>query len=397
MPRLDMTRQYAKPPWLIVAVAMIAALYGWTIFLTTFHYPGLIGPNYNTPGTDYMVFHGGIRTALAGDWPLLFDADRFTDFLNRQYHARLAFSLTYRPWVYPPSFLVLLLPFAPFAFLPSYLLFQFVTAAALAISLRAGSVRPAQTSLLAVAALIAPAASVNVLWGQGAFLTAAILIGGTRLLLGRHGILAGILFGLLSVKPQHALLIPVMLIALRAWPAILAACCTSLALAASSALIFGLEPWRLWMTTATNFVRNVPNWDNSIHTCAVLLGASPTLANIVMLAAYFAAAALVYWAFRRPAAVPLQLAILLAASNIAAPHTGPYDTMLLVLAAGLVLSDETWPKQPLAWTLGLVLWLLPFLGQPLISPVARLTPLLIAVLLVWLCRLLATMRRHITI
>ena len=71
--------------------------------------------------------------------------------------------------------------------------------------------------------------------------------------------------------------------------------------------------------------------------------------------------------------------------------------MLLVLAAGLVLSDETWPKQPLAWTLGLVLWLLPFLGQPLISPVARLAPLLIAVLLVWLCRLLASVRKQVTI
>ena len=312
---------------------LLASLYAWTIFATSFHHPGAIGPNYNTPGTDYMVFHAGVRTALRRDWALLFDADRFTAFLNAQYHARLTLPLAYRPFVYPPSFLILLLPFAAPGFLGSYLLFQATTAAGLAAALCAGATRRLPALALAAAALASPAASVNMLWGQGAFLTAALLVGGTRLL-ARHPIASGLVLGLLSVKPQHALLVPVMLLALRAWPTLLAAAASAAALAASSVVLFGTEPWRLWATAARHMAGDVPLWDNSVHTCAILLGARPLLANALMAAAWIGGALAVYASNRgvRPAAI--RLAILLAASNLAAPHTGPYDTLLLVIAAG---------------------------------------------------------------
>ncbi len=375
--------QLPRPPAIILIAMLLSALYGWAIFVTTFRYPGLIGPNYNTPGTDYMVFHGGIATALRGDWRLLFDPDRFTAYLNTRYHDRLDFPLTYRPWVYPPSFLPLLLPFAPLGFLASYLVYQIATACGLVAAICTRAHRPRASWALAACALAAPAASVNVLWGQGAFLTAALLIGGTRLLQ-RHQILAGVLFGLMSVKPQHALLVPVMLLALRAWPALMAAALTSLGLAILSVAIFGTESWRLWAETARRFAADVPLWDSSLHTCAVLLGAGAGLANIVMAAALAGMAVVVYRAFRSNRSPRIRLAILLAAANIAAPHTGPYDTLLLVLAAGLILADSRIVRPMLVWTLGIAVWLLPLFGQPLVSPIARFAPLLTIGLLAWI-------------
>ena len=239
--------------------------------------------------------------------------------------------------------------------------------------------------LLAAAALLSPAASVNMLWGQSAFLTAAVLIGGTRLLPGRP-ITAGIVLGVLSVKPQHALLVPVMLLALRAWPAMLSAICSAAVLALASVLLFGTTPWLLWQEAARHVSGDQLLWDNSVHTCAILLGAAPTFANALTIAAWMGGAAAVYVAFLTKQPPHTALAVLLAASNLAAPHTGPYDTLLLLVAAG-ILVIQVRPHPPLLiWILCLTVWMLPYYGQPLISPVARLAPLLTVVLIVGLWR-----------
>jgi alpha-1,2-mannosyltransferase len=384
MTTYPMTPRIIRAPMAIVIIAFIASLYAWAIFATTFNHPGLIGPDYDTPGTDYMVLHGGIATAFRHDFALLFDATRFTNFLNTTYQAFLAYPLQYRPWIYPPSFLILLLPFAPFGFLTSYLLFQGVTAAMLAAALCIGAPRGRATALLAACVLFSPAASVNVLWGQGAFLTCSLLVAGTRLL-PRHGILAGIAFGLLSIKPQHALLVPVMVFALGNWRAALSACLTAMALAAASAALFGGIIWLDWLQA----IRHFPpvDWDSSLQTCALLLGLPRLAVTILMVLALIGGSALVFLAFRKPVQPDVRLAILLAAGNLAAPHTGPYDTLMLVIAVGLALRTHATAETSLAWTLGLCIWLLPLLSQPLHSPIARGGPLLTVLLLAWLFRM----------
>ena len=109
----------------------IASLYGFAVLGSTAFKPGFIGLNHIAPGTDWAVFWGAIRAMLDGNLPLLMDGDRFTAFLNDQLRDWLSVPLAYRPWFYPPSFLVLLLPFAPLGFVGSYVAFQLVTAAAL--------------------------------------------------------------------------------------------------------------------------------------------------------------------------------------------------------------------------------------------------------------------------
>src|SRR3546814_15628180 len=62
-------------------------------------------------------------------------------------------------------------------------------------------------TILVLALLLAPASYINISGGQNGFLTGALLIGGLRLL-GPKPILAGICFGLLTVKPQLGILLP---------------------------------------------------------------------------------------------------------------------------------------------------------------------------------------------
>jgi hypothetical protein len=379
------SRSRLMPPKIIQIPVILSALYGWLIFATSFNHPGAIGPDYNTPGTDFMVFHGGIATALKHDLRLLFDADGFTNYLNQRYHDRLTTPLAFRPWIYPPSFLLLLLPIATLPFLPALLLFQAVTAGLLACALCAGRGRWPGAGWLAALVLLSPAASVTVLWGQAAFLTCALLVAGFRLL-PRHGVLAGMVLGLLSVKPQHALLVPFALVALRAWPTLLAAALTAMVLVALSAAVFGADIWRDWLAAAGHFATIDVVWDSSLHTCLMFLGASRPVIFMAELVALAGGAVLVYVVFRRERSEPVRLAVVLAAGNLAAPHTGPYDTMMLLLAGGLVLLDPRRIQPLLAWTLGLCLWMLPFIGQPLMSPPARLAPLLTLALIVWLVR-----------
>ncbi|HEY2132320.1 MAG TPA: glycosyltransferase family 87 protein [Acetobacteraceae bacterium] len=126
-----------------------------------------------------------------------------------------------------------------------------VTLAAAVAALAAGA-RGARDRAFQIGAMIlCPAAAVTATQGQNALLTAALLIGGFRLLPGRP-ILAGALLGLLTIKPQFWLLAPVALIAARHWRALGAAVATSLLLAGASAAVFGLDVWCIWIETAAN-------------------------------------------------------------------------------------------------------------------------------------------------
>jgi hypothetical protein len=69
-------------------------------------------------------------------------------------------------------------------------------------------------ALWALGLALSPAASVNVIAGQNAFLTLALLLGDMGLL-GRSDFVAGLILGLLSFMPQFAIMVAVALLAAR--------------------------------------------------------------------------------------------------------------------------------------------------------------------------------------
>jgi alpha-1,2-mannosyltransferase len=373
-------------PWLVFAApAAAAAAYGWLVFAATFAHPGAIGPNYNADGTDWMVYHGAVQSYFDEKLATIFDGDRFTAFLNQRYGAYLSESLPFRPWVYPPSYLLLLLPFGWLGFAASFAAFQIVTAAALAAAVVVGAGEEDRAwRAIAVCALACPAASINAVDGQNAFLSAAILVAGLRLLDARPA-LAGMALGLLTVKPQFALLAPLALIACRAWRALLGAAASASLMVLASAILFGWSAWVTWLhLTAANliwpdakWIEYGRMWGNSVWTCATVLGAPAFVATLLQLAFSVGAAAAVCIAFRHR--MTCRAPILLAATVLAAPHWSPYDAVLLTLAGAWWLAlkpgaaRQTWP-----WILMLALWLIPVLSPPLLTPAGRLAPLLIA-------------------
>jgi alpha-1,2-mannosyltransferase len=373
------------PPAVILVAAAIAALYGWAVVASTPAHPGSIGLNLNALGTDWMVFYGAVQWFFDGNLGPVFDGERFTSYLNLTFSGWLSEPISFRPWVYPPSYLLVMLPFGTLSFAASYLAFQLVSAALLAGALWFGADRPDARALVIAAVLLGPAAAINVGMGQNAFLSAALLVGGLRMLR-THPALGGAILGLLTVKPQFWLLVAVALAASREWRALSWSVLAAAALALASAAVFGIDSWRHWLDLVHGsyadpqgkWVELGRMWGDSIYACLVSAGASQTVANAAQAAGSLLGIGLVYRAFRLPLTRDQKIAVLLAGTILAAPHSSLADTVLLASAAALWISKAAENGAPPAtWALALAIWLVPLVNPPVVSPPGRLTPLLV--------------------
>ena len=289
---------------LIAAVCGVAGLYGWAIFFTTFSHDGSIGPRYNGPGTDWMVFYAAARAFFDGNLALIFDGTRFTAQQNQMFAGWLSGQLPFHPWLYPPHFLLLALPFGLLPFGASYALFMGATAAALMATIWLYA-SPDRRWLYLASLLLCPASSITVIAGQNAFLTAALLVGGFALLR-RNPILAGALLGIATFKPTLWLMVPVALIAARQWRALAAAAAMAGLLALASLAVFGVDMWRQWLAMAisppadfySQWLESGRSWGLSVYTCAWVMGASHGVATLAQAVATLGAAAVVYVTFR---------------------------------------------------------------------------------------------------
>jgi hypothetical protein len=335
-------------------------------------------------GSDWMVFYTAVRAYFDGHLAVIFDPGRFQAALSARFSGWLSAHLPPHPWVYPPTFLLLFLPFGLLPANASVASFELASFAAAAAAARLYASDDARRTLLLGSLLLNPATPFNVMVGQNAFWTGALLLGGLGLL-ARAPVLAGLLLGIVTAKPQLFLMVPVALIAARNWRALASAGVTTLTLALASLSVFGLEPWRAWLELAAGRGAAYAAWlapgrllGQSVFAVSMLLGASSTLANLLQAAAAATAAACVYSGFRRDAPGELKIALLLAATMAAAPQVSASDAVLLGLAASLFLSGlPTAGPRGLYAAAAALLWISPLFNPPALITAGLATPLLI--------------------
>lgn len=369
----------------ILTIAVLAALYGWAVLVTTPTHPGSIGFNLNALGTDWMVFYSGVQWFFDGNLAALFDGDRFTAYLNSNFSDWLSAPVSFRPWVYPPTYLLVMLPFGALPFTASYVAFQLASAVLFAAALYFYADRPNARVLVIAAALLGPAAAINAAMGQNAFLTAALLVGGFRVLRTCPA-LGGAILGILTIKPHFWLLVPVALAAEREWKALSWSILSAVGLALASVAVFGVDSWLRWLDLALGSYADAHGkwvelgrmWGESIYACLISAGAPESLANGAQIAGILVGIGLVYGAFRQSLPNDQKIAILLAVTILAAPHSSLADTVLLAAAAALWCEEAVQHGQPLAkWVSAFAIWLAPLFNPPLVSAPGRFTPLLI--------------------
>lgn len=233
------------------------------------------------------------------------------------------------PFPYPPSFLLILWPLGFLSYLSAYALW---IAATFGFYVWAMAERSARTVTTAIA-ILAPTSTIMLVAGQSGFLAGALAIGGLRLIRTRP-ILGGVLLGLLSYKPQLWLLVPVALIAARAWRSIAAIVLTIAALVALTSMAFGWSIWPAWLASLPAYSRDFDAGAMRYHLMPTLtanlqmLGVSLSAARLVQLALAAGVASLI-WRIFRPGATPQAANALLAGTFLATPHAFVYDLPML--------------------------------------------------------------------
>lgn len=369
----------------IIGLCGVFGLAAWVFYLRAF--AGVFGE-------DWMVYDTAIRAYFGGQLGLLYDGERLTALLNEQLGAWLAHPLPLHPWLYPPTYLLLLLPFGLLPFAPAGMLFLALGFLALVAAGFAFARGGAARGLLAASFLLSPATAITVCLGQNTFLTAALMLGGFAAL-PRRPVVAGMLLGVLAYKPQLCLMVPVALLALGDWRAIAAAALTFGGMALLSIAVFGVAPWHDWFVLLTTPSALFEQWQRiarlngqSIYAEAVLLGASPFVANLVQAVAALIAAATVWWCHRRPMTQDLRLAVLLAATVLAAPHLIDYDALLLGIAATLLVLRAVEDGFRFGDAILVVLvWTSPLANPPSVFALGFATPVLVLLFIA------ATLRR----
>jgi hypothetical protein len=338
--------------WLGVAAGLLIP------FFMSFH--GLVDWSGNLIGRDFVNMWTGAHAVVRGAIDRLFELNSYQAFQAEVF----GFRILPHNWSYPPHLLPFLVPLALLPYAAALIVWSAVGLALYLFACARGASR-----LEVIALALAPASVINLLTGQNGFFTAALLWSGF-VLLDRRPIVAGIAFGFLSLKPQVALLLPLILLLDRRWVTIAAAAATAACLIAFAALAFGVEPFIAFVTKAMPYqaalfagspyelfgTRMIP----TAFMNARLAGADITTAWMLQVPVSLFGIALVVWTARRTDEPLLRYAGLVTGTFLASPYLLVYDmTMFGPVILGL------WPRVkdrlPAQALIG-ALWSLPAVG-----------------------------------
>ncbi|HEY1879524.1 MAG TPA: glycosyltransferase family 87 protein [Caulobacteraceae bacterium] len=280
------------------------------------------------PGADFIIFYGVSKLTLAGQAlgayapHLLLAAERAIFPASRGVFV----------WTYPPPFQLVV---TPLSLVPYGWALAGWTAAGLAIYLivvkrAAGGARAALLPALAF-----PGVFMNATQGQTGFLLTG-LMGGGLLLIKRRPWFAGVLLGLLAVKPQFGLLLPLVCLAGGRWQTAAAGAGTALAVSAVATLAFGAPAWIGFLKAAAlsgDYLAAgaLPvEKDPSVFAALILLGA-PVLWALVIHLIQAAVAVILAWPMWRRGPADMAAAAAILATLIALPYLFDYDLALLAV------------------------------------------------------------------
>ena len=279
-------------------------------------------------GTDFLSFWTTGR--MLHDHANVYDVAAHTAAQRAFYAADNA----YTAFFYPPTFLPFCWPLGLLGYFPALALWLTATGTAYLFAVRQWLRRAGLAQPLFVMFAAFPPVLITITHGQTSFLVAALLGLGALLVPGRPW-LAGLLFGLATIKPQFGLLVPAALLLTREWRAIGGAVLGAGLLGVVSTLAFGSQVWADWFHIgaaaqgamdqgAVGYAKM-----QSLLAAAMLLGAPGGMAYALQGALTLAVIGAVGWAsWGRRFDLPLA-ALMLAGAPLATPFVLDYDMALL--------------------------------------------------------------------
>lgn len=279
-------------------------------------------------GSDFVAFWAAARLALDGDPAAAYSSEKLYPVETQAIGAKIP---PFR-WNYPPTFQLLVLPLGFLPYLAAAATWMGLTLMGYLKVLRSLAPNPLTPWLF----LAFPPAVNNLFYGQNGFLS-ALLVGGGLLLLEDSPWLGGFLLGLLTYKPQLAVLIPVALLAGRRWRALGGAAVAAAGLALASLVLLGPGVWSAFfnnLSQAAGPISDVSWWQKmpTVFAAAISLGAGVPLAAVLQGAVALVAIIPVVWLWAKGAGLPHRGAILALGTFLVTPYALEYDLAVLGLA-----------------------------------------------------------------
>ena len=330
--------------------------------------------------TDFSQFWTSAWIIRDGATPMLFDMNVQAAFTKRLILEAATTdtgrSLVFRdPYFYPPPLALLfvsltILPL-PWAFATWSIVSLLLFATAVALPLRSHPLR----GTLAAAMLSYLGVIMTLREGQmNALLPLSLTLSMLALSRGQP-FLGGVLIGLLWLKPQYAVLLPLVFLFKRRWRELGGMMVTGLALASLSFAMLGTSG----MIAYFEVLRGVGRFHPSLYTWqevminwrALIMGLAPdlpeTAGSALMLTAGAATGLLTLLAWRgdwdpESPIFPIQLLVTVLATIIATPHSHFYGTVLALAPVAAMMSRPVAPVlRPWIWYLLGLGYLLPLL------------------------------------
>ncbi|TDQ92393.1 glycosyltransferase family 87 protein [Paraburkholderia silvatlantica] len=291
-------------------------------------------PNVSPPGWDFAVFWSASWLALHGPAASVFDTaliERIALPLQNMLPTPFV-----TPWTYPPTFLLVMLPAALLPFHVSC--FVYVSAGIVFAYQVCARILPAvRNSGWWLPVVAFPAVWVAAGAGQNSFLTFG-LMGLGLIVLDRRPWLAGVFFGLLAIKPQLGLVIPVALLFGRHWRAFVSASLTVGVFCSLAGLVLGFDTFVRFAQALPAFSQFVveysDRWPRGILT---VFGAArhfgvavPSAYGLHAVVAALAASA-VAWLWATRASFELRASVLVLSTLLVPTYVMPYDLLWLGL------------------------------------------------------------------
>jgi len=322
----------------------------WPTTLVAALFSGIIGATCwimltDPKAVDFLSFWAAGKMVVdgAGDQIYLLEAHRAVE-------RTAVATVGLLPFPYPPPFALFV---SPFGLLPYGLAFTAWT-----VTFGTLYVCAARTWMPGRLALAQPAVLANGFIGQNAFLTSAVFLGGLRIL-GTRPMIGGAVLGLLVIKPQLALALPIAMLASRNWRAIAGG-----ALSASGILLVGLAAFGPasyaaffeMLSVYAGFV-SAGRWPwkeiASIYAFLRYFGVAAAIAMAIHVSVAAIAGAMVWQSWRKGFAG--KEAIAAGATLLIPPYLLTYDGVLLGLPVAWLLLTLSRPGVgALVWALSLL-------------------------------------------
>ncbi|MDZ7626814.1 MAG: glycosyltransferase family 87 protein [Parvularculaceae bacterium] len=308
-------------------------------------------------GGDFIVFQHAAERTRDDDLGAIYEMKNLKAELQARYPGRGEMNFG---WMYPPTMFLLVAPFGDHPYLAAYSAWVITFAAIfLMVIYRLWADRWAMAF-----AITAPPFFQAIITGQNGLLTASLLAlaGGFA---EKRPALAGIAAGLLTIKPQLGVLVPIAFIAGGCWRAFAWAAATALLLAAASVAAFGPELWGAFLNGLFAHGGRLATEGFPFHKLgtpfgfAAKIGFAPAIASAMQLLATLSLAAFVAIVWRRVKEPDLRLAALSTAAIMATPYAFYYE-FVIAIPAMIVIARRA---AATAWLKGeklslIILWIL---------------------------------------